>query len=411
MEWVLLAIGLAAGAVIGWLVARLRFGEQLAQERAERRSEQEKLRWVEETSTAMRDAFSALAGDALAKNSEQFIERARDQLAQLSTKLHGDLGTHSERVKGLVEPLEKALTTLDAEVREIEKRRVGAYQGLEEHLRQLGDAQSGLRDTTLRLESAMRSSTERGRWGELQLRRVVELAGMLNHVDFEEQETTDAGRPDMVVRLPNGGELPVDAKAPATAYLEAVQLEGDARKGRLVDHAKAMRQRIVHLSRKQYWAQFERAPDLVVMFVPFESALSAAFEADPELLEYGVQQRVLVASPVTLLALLRSVAFGWQERQVAEKAQEIARLGAELHARIVNVLEPIAAVGRQLDRAVDQFNRGIGSIESRLLPAARRFGELSAQSEELPELPPIERRARQLTLSEELETTPSADAD
>jgi DNA recombination protein RmuC len=397
MQWVLLGVGLVLGAVVGWLAARLRFGEQLAHERAMRRAE-------EDAQSAMREAFSTLAGEVLAQNSEQFIARAREQLAQVSTKLQGDLGTHSERVKGLVEPLEKALSTLDTEVREIEKRRVGAYRGLEEQLRQLSEAQSGLRDTTIKLEGAMRSSTERGRWGEIQLRRVVELAGMVDHVDFEEQETTDAGRPDMVVKLPNGGRLPVDAKAPAAAYLEAIELDGEERRGRLAAHAKALRQRIVDLSRKRYWEQFERTPELVVMFVPFESALSAAFEADPGLLEDGVKQRVLIASPVTLLALLRAVAFGWQEHQVTEQAQEIARRGAELYARVLNVLRPIAEMGKHLDRAVDQFNKGVGSIESRLVPAARRFGELSARSEELPELPVVERRPRQLTLDEDVET-------
>jgi DNA recombination protein RmuC len=246
----------------------------------------------------------------------------------------------------------------------------------------------------------MRSSTARGRWGELQLRRVVELSGMQQHVDFVEQATTDAGRPDMIVRLPNGGELPVDAKAPATAYLQAVESEGDVQVQRLAEHAKAFRQRIQELSRKQYWAQFPQAPEAVVMFVPMESALAAAFEADPELFEYGVAHRVLIASPVTLVALLRAAAFGWQQSRVAENAREIARQGGELYERLLNVLRPVVGLGSQLARTVEHYNKSIASLESRLLPAARRFRDLTAANEELPDLPPVDREPRQLSLGE-----------
>jgi DNA recombination protein RmuC len=241
----------------------------------------------------------------------------------------------------------------------------------------------------------MRSSTARGRWGELQLRRVVELAGMVRHVDFREQTSTDTGsRPDMIVRLPNGGELPVDAKAPAAAYLEAMTLEGDARKSRLEDHAKALRQRIQDLSRKAYWEQFDRAPELVVMFVPLESALSAAFDADPSLLDYGIQQRVLVASPITLLALLRTIAFGWQQHRMAENAREIAIEGRELYDRVLNILRPIREVGTTLGKTVDTYNRAVGSLERRLLPKVRAFKELTASDKE-PAVPePVEPRPR-----------------
>ena len=399
MQWVLFAVGLTLGALAGWAMTRLRLGERLILERSRLHAEREKLQWVDDAQSALREAFSSLAGDALASNAEQFMERARDQLAQLGTRLEGDLGTHTERVKALVDPLQKALTQLDSEVRQLEQRREGAYRGLEEHLRTLGEAQGRLRDTTLKLEGAMRSSTARGRWGELQLRRVVELSGMQKHVDFVEQEATgDAGRPDMIVHLPNGGELPVDAKAPAAAYLEAVEAEGDVRAQRLQEHAKALRQRIQDLARKQYWAQFERAPEAVVMFVPLESALSAAFEADPELFEFGMQRRVLIASPVTLVALLRAAAFGWQQYQITENARAIAKQGAELYDRLLRVLQPVVDMGTHLGRTVDQYNKSVGSLESRLLPAVRRFRELAAQSEEPPDMPPVDREPRQLSL-------------
>jgi DNA recombination protein RmuC len=400
MQWVLFAVGVVVGAVGGWLIARLRLGERLVLERSRLRAEQEKLQWVEDARAALRETFSSLAGEALAANAERFMERARDQLGQLATRLEGDLGTHTEKVRAVVGPLEKALTELDAQVRTLEQRREGAYRGLEEHLRSLGEAQSRLRDSTLKLEGAMRSSTSRGRWGELQLRRVVELSGMQKHIDFAEQAAGDSGRPDMVVRLPNGGSLPVDAKTPAAAYLAAVEADGETRARRFDEHAKALRQRIQDLSRKQYWSQFDPAPEAVIMFVPLESALSAAFEVDPELFEYGVTQRVLIASPVTLLALLRAAAFGWQQFRIAENAREIAQQGGELYERLLNVLRPVVDMGTQLARTVDQYNKGVASLESRLLPALRRFRDLAAQSEELPDLPPVDREPRQLSLHE-----------
>jgi len=400
MQWVLLVVGLAAGGAFGWLLARLRMGEHLSRVRAELASERDKQAWAAKAESELRETFSALARDALSANADDFLKRAREQLDALLSQVRGDWGTQREALKGLVHPLETALGTLDRELHQIEEKREGAYKGLDEHLRQLGTAQSRLRDTTLKLEGAMRSTTARGLWGELQLRRVVELAGMIAHVDFTEQVSTESGRPDMIVKLPNGGELPVDAKAPAAAYLDAVELEGEARKARLADHAGAMKQRILELSRRQYWAQFARSPELVVMFVPFESAVSAAFEADGDLLEFGVRHRVLVASPITLLALLRTAAFGWQQHQIAESAREIALRGKELYDRVVNVLKPISRIGEQLDKAVEQYNKGIGSLESRLLPAVRRFGELAAPSEGVPDLQAVDRRSRQLSHGE-----------
>ena len=383
MEWIYLLIGLAVGLVLGWAIFRLREGQRSADLRIENarleqelRAEQEKVAWTEIAEQKLREAFTALASQSLSTNSQQFLTNAQKEL------------------KTLVDPLTQKLDSMDQQVRALETKREGAYGKLGEQLRTLGLAQSQLQRTTVSLEQALKSPTARGRWGELQLRRVVELAGMARHVDFDEQPTTDEGRPDMIVRLPSGGVLPVDAKASATAYLDAMQVEGDQRSTKLDEHVRAMRSRIQDLSRKQYWSQFERAPELVVMFVPFESALSAAFEKDPDLLEYGIRQHILVASPVTLLALLRAVAFGWQQQQITENARQIANEGRELYARVLNVLKPFRDAGTHLGRAVEAYDQAVGSLEHRLFPALHRMRDLTASSDELPETSEIRKTPR-----------------
>jgi DNA recombination protein RmuC len=429
MEWILLAIGLAIGLVVGAalgavlaharaqarmaaLAAELRAkteelatleslradNEHLRIEAArgdsERSAAAERVQWVEKAQESLREAFTALASDALTSNAEQYLARSRDQLAALLNQVRGDWGTHKEELKSLVAPLEKSLVTLDGQIRTLEEKREGAYASIGEQIRALGLAEAQLQTTTTTLAQAMKSSTARGRWGELQLRRVAELAGMEDHVDFDEQTVTDEGRPDMVVYLPDGGVLPVDAKASANAYLDAMQLDGDARRARLADHAKAMRLRIQDLAKKQYWAQFARAPELVVMFVPIESALAAAFEEDPELLEYGLKQKILFASPITLLALLRTVAFGWNQLHITENARAIAEQGRELYDRVINVLDPIGDVGKHLKKSVDAYNQAVASLEGRLLPAIRRLKEMTASEKELPQLEPIDHTPR-----------------
>jgi len=380
MEWITLLIGLAVGLVLGWVVFRLREGQRTADLRIanaqleqQLRAEQEKLQWTEVAEQKLREAFTALASQSLSANSQQFLANAQRE------------------IKTLVDPLNQKLDTMDQQVRTLETKREGAYGKLGEQLRSLGEAQSQLQRTTVSLEQALKSPTARGRWGELQLRRVVELAGMVHHVDFDEQPTTDEGRPDMIVRLPSGGVLPVDAKASASAYLDAMQVEGERRSAKLDEHVRAMRSRIQDLSRKQYWAQFDRSPELVVMFVPFESALSAAFERDPELLEYGIRLNILVASPVTLLALLRAVAFGWQQQQITENAQAIATEGRQLYDRVVTFLSHLTTHGRNLGKSVESYNSAIASLRSRLMPSLHRFKDLNAATTELPDPEPIER--------------------
>ena len=383
MEWVYLIIGLVIGLILGWAISRLLAGQRTAALRVanatleqELRAEREKLQWTEIAEQKLREAFTALASQSLSTNSEQFLTNAQKEL------------------KTLVDPLTQKLDTMDQQVRALETKREGAYGKLGEQLRSLGEAQSQLQRTTVSLEQALKSPTARGAWGEHQLERVLDLSGMTKNVHYSLQVTTDQGRPDATVTLPNGGILPIDAKASATAYLDAMQLEGARRTAKLDEHVRAMRSRIQDLSRKQYWAQFERAPELVVMFVPFESALSAAFERDPELLEYGIRQHILVASPVTLLALLRAVAFGWQQHQITENAEAIASEGRQLHDRVVTFLSHLTSHGKNLDKSVETYNQAIASLQTRLMPSLRRFKELGGESKDLPEPEPIDTQPR-----------------
>jgi len=425
MDWVFLAIGLVGGAAAGALVAHARAQSRLAVLSAELRNKEEALvalesvraeneelriqaaradadraaaaersQWVDKAQESLRETFTALAAQALTTNAEEYLKRSRSDLAGLLNTVKADWGTHKEELKNLVGPLETSLKTLDHEIKTMEERRATAYGSLEQHITSLATAQSQLQTTTTTLSQAMKSSTARGRWGELQLRRIAELAGMENHIDFDEQAATDEGRPDMIIRLPSGHILPVDAKASASAYLDAMQLEGDARRAKLVEHVRATRARIQELAKKQYWSQFGEAPQLVVMFVPIESALSAAFEEDPELLEYGLKQKILFASPITLYALLRTVAFGWDQLHVAENARAIADQGRELYDRVVNVLGPVSDVGRHLDKSVEAYNKAVGSLETRLLPAAKRLKEMTASEKDLPPLEPIDHTPR-----------------
>jgi DNA recombination protein RmuC len=376
-------IGLAAGLAV-WMVAQVywmvRVGAlkvQLAGFEKERELEQRQQEREEGVEVKLRETFKALAADVLHANSQMLAEGARKDLTTV------------------VEPLQKGLESLDGHVRELEKKRAGAYHSLEQQLGQMREAHTRLQETTLTLSEALRSPTVRGRWGELQLRRVVEMSGMENHVDFDEQVSGEQGRPDLVVYLPNGGILPVDSKVPLDAYLAANEATDEvARRQHMSSHAQAMRNTVRELSKKEYWSQFEKAPDFVVMFVPNEACLGAAYEADSELLTYAMSNSVLVTSPVTLLALLRTVAYGWQQHQVSENAMRIAQEGRELAGRLETFVDRFADVGKSLDKTVDSYNKAVGSLDRRLMPAARRFSELGAATTEPTTPEPLDRQAR-----------------
>lgn len=351
---------------------------ELARIQAKGAADAEKLRWTETAEDQMREAFTALAHRSLEANSEVFMNRARENSQALLHQFQGDWRTQKAEIKHIVDPVRDHLTALDGHIRELEQKREGAYEGLRSQLGQLSRTHADLQSATVTLTQALKSPTVRGRWGEIQLRRVVEMAGMVKHVAFEEQVGGgDAGRPDMIIHLPNGGKLPIDSKAPLEAYLEAMGSEDEnLRNRRLADHAKALQERVRELSQKKYWAQFEDAPDFVVMFIPNEACLAAAFERDPGILEHAVDQRVLVTTPVTLIALLRSVAWGWQQHRMTENARRIAEEGKELFRRMETFIAHLGELGKNLNRTLDGYNRSVGSLERRLLPAIRRFQEM-----------------------------------
>jgi DNA recombination protein RmuC len=369
--------------------------EQVAKLTTEREANQEKIQWVDRATEALREIFKASASEVLQGNSAEFLKHAREQLDNILNQVRGDWGTHKVELQTLVEPLKTSLEVMDTQIRALEQKREGAYEGLNEKLSQLGQTNQQLQITTATLVQALKSSGTRGRWGEVQLRRVVEMAGMTNHVDFDEQASTDLGRPDMIVHLPNAGVLPVDAKAPMQAYLEAIEASDDnVRKSKLEAHARATRGRITELSQRRYWEQFERTPELVAMFVPNEACLGAAFEYDPDLLEFAIQQRVLITTPVTLIALLKAVAYGWQQHQVTENARQIALQAREMYDRLSTFLGHLADVGTRLDHAVRDYNESIGSLEGRVMPAIRRLREMGVGSEELQAPQDIDRQVR-----------------
>ena len=368
---------------------------RLARQEEGRAADAEKLQWVEQAQTQMRDAFQALAGQTLQNQSGEFLKRAGEQVEGFLKRARGDWNTQRAEMATLFKPLQENLTTMQGHVRELEQKREGAYQGLQEQLRQLAETQAALQTTTVTLTQALKSPTVRGQWGELQLRRVVEMAGMVKHITFLEQVGTDAGRPDMIARLPNGGILPVDAKVPLAAYLEAAEATDEhIRKAKLAEHARAMQSRVNELGQKRYWEAFEQAPDFVVMFVPNEACLGAAFEQNPSLLEYAIGKRVLITTPVTLLALLKAAAFGWQQYQITDNALQIAEQGKELYRRLEVFTRHLAQLGRDIEKAAREYNRAVGSLARRLLPAARRFEELGIAATELEAPAPVETQAR-----------------
>ncbi|HEY7613964.1 MAG TPA: DNA recombination protein RmuC [Gemmatimonadales bacterium] len=389
------ALGLAVGALVAWLAGRIATVRILARLEAERQAE-----------GRVRETFAALSAEALRHNNRSFLELAEARLGEIQRSAASELELRRRAVDDLVRPISAALERVDGKIREVEKERAASHAGLIEQLKAMGRAHQALQAETGNLVRALRAPQVRGRWGEIQLRRVVELAGMLDYCDFQEQVTAAADgvslRPDLVVRLPGGKTVVVDAKAPMAAYLEAMEGPADegARESLLRDHARQVREHMSALGNKAYWSQFQPAPDFVVMFLPGETFFSAACRHDPSLIEYGVSQQVIPASPTTLIALLRAIAYGWRQERIAQNAQEISDLGRLLHDRVGTMAGHFEDLRRALDRAVESYNRTVGSLESRVLATARRFKELGVTADELPEGLTIEQTTRGLMAPE-----------
>lgn len=417
MDTQALLLGILIGAVVGLLIGFLwsrgrstRLEVELGRARAtlegERKSAAEKLDLLRKEGERLQTEFEAIAAKALDANSTRFLQLSREAFSKEQASAKGELELRKQEVQQLVEPLGKSVERVNEELARIEKARAEAFGGLNEQLRALAGAHEKLQAETGNLVQALRRPSGRGQWGEMQLRRVVEMAGMLEHVDFLEQVSgeTETGRlrPDMIVKMPGGGQVVVDAKTPLEAYLAALEATDEAaRAGLLADHARQVRDHVRKLGAKSYQEQFATSPEFTVMFLPSESIFYAALEKDPGLIESGVAEKVLLATPTTLIALLRAVFFGWRQERLAESAAQISELGRELYERMGTLAEHFADLGKRLGGSVDAYNRAVGTLETRVLPSARRFPELGVRgSKEVGQLEGLDRAVRPLTAAE-----------
>ena len=366
----------------------------------------EKQAALEQLNLQLKDTFNAMATEALNSNNEQFLRLAKESLGQFHIKAEGELEKREKAVENMVKPIRDALEKTEKQVERMESGRQQAHGALTKHLETMAESHRLLQSETRNLVQALRRPEVRGQWGELTLKRLAELAGMVEHCDFQEQASvqTDNGqqRPDMIVRMPDKREIIVDAKTPLDAYLSAVEAVNDEeRKTRLQQHARNVRARIRELSSKSYWQQFRHSPDFVVLFIPGDQFLSAALDVDHTLIEDALSQNVILATPTSFVALLRAIAYGWRQEVLAENAEVIREVGQDLYGRLATFAEHLSRLGRSLDSSVSAYNKAISSYDSRILPGAKKFTELGVTArKEPPRLEPIERSARHVEAPE-----------
>jgi DNA recombination protein RmuC len=431
--WLLVGLVSGAGVVLLALRARLR---GLAREAAraielerelikasaalehERALAQERLQTLSSAQERLSESFKALSADALQASIKQLSEMANAQLRAVQVQAKGDLDKRQQAVEQLVAPIKEQLGRVDSQLLALDQERRESRGRLETQLRSLTETGEKLRTETGALVTALRKPNTRGQWGQMQLRNVVELSGMVRHCDFVEQSSLGGEegtlRPDLIVRMPGGKQVVVDAKAPLQGVLDAYQARDEEERARhLRDHARLLRKHVKSLADKAYWAGLDSAPDLVVLFLPGEHLYGSALEADPSLIEDAMARRVLIATPTTLLAMLQAIAYGWQQERVAESAQAVSELGRELHGRLVKLSGLLSTLGKRLNSTVAAYNETIGSYEARVIPGARRFAEHGAVAEgrELPQIEQVTTNARSVDVAAELTFDDISSAD
>ncbi|MDH4274254.1 MAG: DNA recombination protein RmuC [Gammaproteobacteria bacterium] len=410
---VAMLIGMAVGALVVTLrnqKANVAQRDELVMLRTtlenERNSYQQKAAAIEQVQQQLTNTFTALSSQALSRNNEEFLRLAAENLKQLHIQAQGDLGKREQAIEAMIKPIREALNKTEQQMTHIEKDRKEAYGALHKQLESMSLSQQALRDETRNLVQALRRPEIRGQWGELTLRRLVELAGMLEHCDFVTQESVrneeQTLRPDMIIRLPGNRQIIVDVKTPLDAYLSAIEAKDDiTRTAELQHHARKVRERVRELAAKSYWKQFSNTPDFVILFIPGDQFLAAALDIDRALLEDALQMRVILATPTSLVALLRAIAYGWRQESLAENAEQLRVVGEDLFQRLGTFAEHLGKIGRSLETSVTHYNNAVASFDSRLLPSGRRFVEMGLQAKRpLERIEPITQQPRAIVVEE-----------